>query len=181
MDKIIEKAHKELKKKISTNDIAVDFTMGNGLDTLFLSYISKKVYSFDIQDEALEKTKALLKKNNVTNCLLIKASHEEFDLYINERIKGAIFNLGYLPGGNKLITTNHDKVLLCLKKCLKYLSLNGVIALVIYPGHKEGEKEKEVLEEFLKDLNQKEFEVLKYNFINQINNPPFLILIEKIK
>ncbi len=43
-------------------------------------------------------------------------------------------------------------------------------------------KEKKESEEVIKmveTLNQKEFEVLKYEYINQIHEPPFLIAIEK--
>ncbi|MDU4447705.1 MAG: class I SAM-dependent methyltransferase, partial [Anaerococcus vaginalis] len=32
----------------------------------------------------------------------------------------------------------------------------------------------------LKNLDQKTFQVIKYNFYNQINNPPFLISIRKV-
>ena len=54
------------------------------------------------------------------------------------------------------------------------------MAICLYPGHPVGKKESIEVLEFVKGLNQKEFEVLKYEFINQVNEPPFLICIEKI-
>lgn len=51
--------------------------------------------------------------------------------------------------------------------------------MVFYPGHKSGLEEANIIGEYLKDLNQKEFDVLKYEFINQVNNPHFLIAIKK--
>ena len=44
---------------LGEGDICVDFTMGNGGDTLFLSKTvgeTGKVYAFDIQEEALTST-----------------------------------------------------------------------------------------------------------------------------
>ena len=52
--------------------------MGNGHDTLFLSKVAKQVYSFDIQQEALNNTKKLIEDTDNVN--LILASHENFDL-----------------------------------------------------------------------------------------------------
>ena len=52
---------------LGEGEVAVDFTMGNGGDTLFLSKTvgeSGKVYAFDIQEEALASTEAYLKSNN---------------------------------------------------------------------------------------------------------------------
>ena len=46
---------------LGVGDVAVDFTMGNGNDTLFLSRTvgeSGRVYAFDIQEEALASTRA---------------------------------------------------------------------------------------------------------------------------
>ena len=64
---------------LGEGDVAVDFTMGNGGDTLFLSKTvgeSGKVYAFDIQEEALVSTRAHLKsKGAPENYELICASH----------------------------------------------------------------------------------------------------------
>lgn len=48
-----------VKKVIDETDIAVDATLGNGNDTLFLSNLLHrgKVYAFDIQTIAIEKFK----------------------------------------------------------------------------------------------------------------------------
>ena len=51
---------------LSEGDVAVDFTMGNGGDTLFLSKTvgeGGRVYAFDIQEEALVSTRAHLEEN----------------------------------------------------------------------------------------------------------------------
>ena len=74
METMIEYVHNRIKRK--DYQIAIDFTMGNGHDTLFLSKVAKQVYSFDIQQEALNNTKKLIEDTDNVN--LILASHENF-------------------------------------------------------------------------------------------------------
>ena len=116
MKKAIEFAHDVLINKISTQDIFVDMTMGNGNDTLFLCKIAKFVYAFDIQQIALDNTKKKLIDNDLSNYSLILDTHENIDLYIKESVKGFIYNLGYLPTGDKNIVDRHEYVLVFSKK-----------------------------------------------------------------
>ena len=64
---------------ISEGDTVVDFTMGNGNDTLFLSRAvgdKGRVFAFDIQEEALASTRKLLEDSAAPeNYTLICASH----------------------------------------------------------------------------------------------------------
>lgn len=172
-----------VKEKLSIGDVAVDATMGNGNDTIFMSQLvgkSGKVYSFDIQEQALTNTKENIKKNNIkVQIELILDGHENMDKYIKEKVKVVMFNLGYLPKGNHDVTTKRDTTLIALQKSLKLLNNGGIIAIVIYHGHEEGKNEKLAIENFVAALNQKEFNVVKFQFINQINNPPIFIGIER--
>ena len=125
MKKAIEFAHDVLINKISTQDIFVDMTMGNGNDTLFLCKIAKFVYAFDIQQIALDNTKKKLIDNNLSNYSLILDTHENIDLYIKESVKGFIYNLGYLPTGDKNITTLYTSTINSLNKALLLLKEKG--------------------------------------------------------
>lgn len=170
------------KNKLKKGDIAVDATMGNGNDTLFLCNLvgqQGKVYSFDVQVEALESTENKLHQNNIHCAKLILDGHENMDKYLEEEPKVILFNLGYLPGNSKKITTKKETTLEALKKALNIVKKEGVIILVIYPGHYEGMLEKEALIDYSKSICQKKFNVIKFQFINQINNPPMIICIEK--
>ena len=163
-------------------DIAVDCTLGKGHDTILLANLvgnEGKVISFDIQKEAIYKTKEKLKDIDYKNITLINDGHENLDRYIQEKVKLFIFNLGYLPGKDHNITTKAETTLKALKKALKLLDDNGIVLLVIYYGHENGKEEKAVLEEFTSELDQKAYNVMKNSFINQANDPPFLICIEK--
>lgn len=177
MDKVLKHSHRVLEEVLTLNDISVDMTCGGGNDTLFLAKNSKKVYAFDIQEEAIRLTKEKTKDYN--NITYILDNHINLKKYVNEEVKAVIFNLGYLPNGDKKLTTVALTTIPAIKEALSILVKGGVCAICLYPGHKEGKKESEEVVEMVKNLNQHEFEVLRYEFINQINEPPFLIAIEK--
>lgn len=179
MEKILNFARELIKKNIQENSIWIDATCGRGNDTLFLAQNAEVVYAFDIQKEAINDTKEKVK--NYNNVFVINDSHENHKKYINEKIDGVMFNLGYLPKGDKQITTKAIIVLNTLNELISQLKKNGLITIVCYPGHPEGLKESKEITSYCQKLNQKEFDVIKYNFINQINDPPFLLAIQKIR
>lgn len=184
---IIPFAHSLLENSITDGDFAVDCTVGNGHDTQLLAKLvgyTGYVYGFDVQEEAITKTKRRLTSSDLNERVtLFHCSHEHiFDTIPKEnhkKIKAAIFNLGYLPGGNKDIVTKPASTLTAIESLLSMLPKNGVIVLVIYHGHEEGKKEKEAILSYVKNVDQQKANVLKYGFINQINNPPFVIAIKK--
>ena len=163
------------EKIVKSSDYVVDATCGNGNDTLFLSKMAKKVFAFDIQALAIDKTKSLLDINNIKNVQLINDSHDKIDKYLKEydkKLTLILFNLGYLPGEDKNITTNHKIVINAIKKGLNMLNNKGIILVVCYP-HKEGKKESKTLLKYLDD-NKITYKIYK----NTDNiNAPFLIKI----
>lgn len=168
-----------MKNYIDNVKIAVDMTVGNGVDSKNILEIlePKKLYCFDIQEEALYNSKKLL--NKFSNYELILDNHRNFDKYVKENVDFAIYNLGYLPRGNKNITTNAVDVEKSLKKLLDKLNKSGIIFITFYIGHLCGQIESLEISKFLKNLDQKKFTVLKFLFENQRNNPPYVIMIQK--
>lgn len=165
---------------IKNAEIALDMTCGNGNDSkLILEKLNPaSVYAFDIQEIAIKNTKELCQ--GFDKLKLIHDSHENFEKYIDDKIDLAVFNLGYLPGADKSIVTKGQTVLDTIKKLLIRINLKGKIILTFYPGHPSGREEKELIIKYLESLNQKNFSILKFDFINQINNPPFVIMLTKI-
>jgi len=138
---------------LSEGDVAVDFTMGNGNDTLFLSKTvgeSGRVYAFDIQEEALVSTERHLRENGAPeNYTLICASHHRVKEFVKEPIKAGMFNLGYLPrSGRKCVTTMLETTRPATEAALELLAPDGVLIVAIYPGHEEGALEGEALREY---------------------------------
>lgn len=176
-----------LQNALKPGDIAIDCTTGNGNDTVFLSELvgeNGKVYGFDIQEQAIAQTSERLARAQLSKRVsLIQKGHEHVRSVIpkdeHARIKAAIFNLGYLPGGDKSIVTQPTSTVAAISALLDMMPKGGTIVLVIYHGHKEGQEEMESVLSFTKKVDQQFAHVLKYEFINQVNNPPFVIAIEK--
>lgn len=183
---IINYAHHLLEESISKGELAIDATCGNGNDTVFLSKLvgtDGQVLAFDIQEQAIAATDEALKSKNISNVSLIHDSHANLEKYIpvegNQTIGGAIFNLGYLPRSDKTVITKPDSTITAVNTILQRLKPNGLLVLVVYHGHDGGKEEKEALLKHVMHLKQEEFNVLRYGFINQKNNPPFIIAIQK--
>jgi|CZCB01.1.fsa_nt_gi hypothetical protein len=176
---VIEFSHRLLQEHVTKEDVALDLTVGNGHDILFLTQVARFVYGFDIQAEALERAATRLAGRE--NYLLIKDSHENFPDYVKEGFKAAVFNLGYLPGGDKTITTKAEATLKTVRAVLENILPGGICVIVVYPGHPEGKRESNLLLEYLSGLEQTRYQALKYEFINQINDPPYLLAVRRMK
>lgn len=183
LNKATDLAKNFISRVVSQDDTVIDATVGNGNDTLFLCELvgeGGRVIGFDIQDEAITKTKKkLMERNMLSRAKLINTGHENLKEYVNTSVSAIMFNLGYLPGNGHKITTKSHTTLTAIKQGLDLLDKKGLMTIAIYPGHPEGAKEKERLLEFLTTIDQKKANVLKMEFINQINNPPLLVAIEK--
>ena len=180
MKRPLEMAHDFLAQVITQEDIVIDATMGNGHDTLFLAKLAKQVYAFDIQKQALEKTSQRLQEAGLTNAELILQGHETVDQFVRE-VKAAIFNLGYLPSADKSIITQPQTTLDALDKLCHMLVKGGRIAIMIYYGHEGGDIERDAVMDYVSHLPQQEYTAAIYRTLNQINNPPFLVMIEKLE
>ena len=140
---------------------------------------AEKVYSFDIQDEAIKSTASLLEENNIENVVLIKDSHENVKEYVKEAPSVIVFNFGFLPGGDKALTTKKESSLKALETSLEILAVNGVLCATMYPGHEEGKKEQELILAWAKTLSSREYHVVFANMLNQSDRAPQVLWITK--
>lgn len=176
----VDVAHLLLSEVIEPGDLAVDATMGNGFDTKFLIDLKADVFAFDVQQEAVSATEDMLKQAGVENqAKLILDGHEKLANYVTKPVKGAIFNLGYLPRTDKSIITHAETTIAALEALSDLLLPKGRIALVIYWGHEGGLEEKEAVEAWVKELPQHIWHVFKWAPMNQVNQPAYLIMLEK--
>ena len=176
-------SHFFLSEKVKPGDHVADATCGNGHDTLFLARLvgeGGKVWAFDIQENAIENTRMLLSE---AGCLaqveLVASGHERFAEFVEEPLKAAVFNLGYLPGGNKEIITNPDASLAALGQAAGILIPGGVIAVCIYTGHSGGAEEGAAVEKWAAALPPAEFNVWLSRQVNRPSTAPYVMLIEK--
>lgn len=163
----------------------IDATLGKGYDLAFiLNHPSFKgqAFGFDIQEDAITNTMerlSTLPKHDKAKLFLTSHSNIQEELNHISHFHGAIFNLGYLPGGNHDITTEAKTTIQAIDQILDKLVPKGRIIIVVYWGHSQGKLEKESLLNFVSSLDQALYSVASYQLVNQINSPPMLLVIEK--
>lgn len=186
---ILSFAHQLVKERTAPGDSVIDATMGNGNDMLMLAErVGPEgfVYGFDIQPEALAQTRAKLEqagRYREGRIHLYRESHEFMLDVLPDGLIGhtsaVMFNLGYLPGHGHEIITRPETTLPALQAALQLLKSGGILTIVLYSGHQGGRSETDAVLDWAGRLPQASYQVLRYGFLNQRNDPPFLIAIEK--
>jgi len=182
IDRILPFTKHLLNRCVEAGETVIDATCGNGNDTLFLSELVGDrglVLAFDIQERAIEVTREKLESAKISNVKLILDGHENVKNYTDSEISAAIFNLGYLPGSDKSITTNGETTWRAVTNILKNLKKSGIIILVIYHGHDSGKIERDAIEANIATLDKGATAVLRYEFLNK-ESAPYIIAIERV-
>jgi tRNA A58 N-methylase Trm61 len=188
LDSVLQFAWRIVEAVVKPGDVVVDATVGQGYDTLKLAQLvgpQGNVFGFDIQEEALSIAQERI-NTKLGSELAINWVHHSHEFMLkaipNEsigQVSAIMFNLGYLPGFDHLITTHPQSTLAGLDAAASLLRCGGVITIVAYTGHEGAQEEAAAVEYWASLLPQKQFSVLSYRFLNQLNNPPFLIVVEK--
>jgi hypothetical protein len=143
------------------------------------------VFAFDIQEAAMAATRELLQRENVPaeTWELFQAGHETMLDAIPARWHGkagaVVFNLGYLPGGEKTFITTESTTIPAMRASLTMLRPGGLLVAVIYTGHPGGSEEAAAVLEFARNLAPREYHVFEYRTLNARNHSPFVLAIEK--
>ncbi|MEG2650492.1 MAG: class I SAM-dependent methyltransferase, partial [Eubacterium sp.] len=162
---------------LNPGDSAIDGTAGAGEDTLMMARRvgpEGRVYAFDIQGEAIARTRSLLASQGVEQPVrLYHLGHESLgslpEISGDPRIRGIMFNLGYLPGGDHAIVTRCETTIAALKGALGVLAADGVMTVCVY-GHQEGLSEAQGVEAWCSALG-KGIDVHRIETINHQNSP----------
>jgi len=185
---LVNVAHNLIIEVLHPGDIAIDATIGNGYDTLFLAKqvgSSGEVFGFDIQQAAIESTKEKFRQTNCPACLtLTQASHADMSDKIPFRhhgnIRAIMFNLGYLPGGDKSIITRTDSTITALNSACRLLSGNGIITVLAYPGHQGGDLETDQVKSWCEQLDKDQFKISIVYSSECKDSAPRLFVIKKM-
>lgn len=177
-------AHKAIAEKVGEGSFCIDATAGRGHDTAFLCSLvgkSGKVIAFDIQQDAVDSTKALLEEKGYADIAEVHLdSHSNMKNYAEENSVDCItFNFGYLPGGDHNIFTTPATSIPAIEQGLELLKPGGMMSLCVYYGGDSGFEEKNALMEYFKSIDSKKYTVLITEFANRPNNPPIPVLILK--
>ena len=165
---------------LSEGDTAVDFTMGNGHDTEFLSKTVGPegfVYAFDIQEQALASTQEnLVKAGCPDNYQLILDSHSNVKKYVDVPFKAGMFNLGWLPGGDKSITTLRETTLPAIRDAISLMDKDAILNIAVYPGHKEGDAEGQMILDYLAGISRHRVCATLVKIVNSPTSPFFIVV-----
>lgn len=184
----LDLAHAYWSQLVQIGDTVIDATCGNGFDTLKLCLLSLspdrgKVYALDNQLPAITSTRNTLATHLSSEILrrveFHHCCHSHFPYSIPpQSIKLIVYNLGYLPGGNKLHTTLAETTRQSLSQAQDLLQPGGMISMTCYPGHAEGTKEQEAILDYLSNLSPQKWSCCHHRWCNR-RQAPSLILIQK--
>lgn len=159
--------------------LAVDATCGKGYDTEFLCSLGfAQVVGFDVQPRALHITQQRLQDAGWQNARLMLKNHSAIAQEIDQEIDCAMFNLGYLPGTDKTITTETESSIQALEQTLCRMAAHGIISILCYPGHPEGARETAAVRAWLEGI-QDHWQVLTIESESVSNRTPVLFLISQ--
>jgi hypothetical protein len=133
-----------------------------------------------VQEAALAETRALLlQEGMLPRASLHLMGHEKMAQVVPPGIRLAAFNLGWLPGGDKRITTRVETSLEAIDAALRLLSPQGLAVICLYPGHPEGERELAAVCAFAHALPPQRYTALRHDFINAGPGAPVALIIQK--
>lgn len=170
-------AHDFIRRNVKAGDVCIDATAGRGRDTALLCSLvgdTGKVYSFDIQPQAIESTEKLIKDSGYDGIAeIINDSHENMANYVEPgTVSCVVFNFGRLPGGDPKIFTHSQSSIRALNEALRLLRPEGVMSLCIYYGGENGYEERDALIDYLSSLDDRKYTVILSRFVNRRGEPP---------
>jgi hypothetical protein len=169
---------------LGEGSLAVDATVGNGYDTLFLAHAvgpSGRVIGFDVQKTALKNASELLRFTGVIDRVrLILGCHSGIETYLRAGppVQAAMFNLGYLPRGDRSIVTRPETTLAALSGLLPYLAERGRLTVLAYRGHVTGPEEYAAVKQYFDSVRDR-FPVREIASQFDSDIAPRLFLLEK--
>lgn len=185
---VVDFCHQLLRPHLHRGDWAADATAGNGHDTLFLARLvapAGKVFACDLQPQAVEATRALLAANGIPSevCQPVAACHSVLADWLppeaSGRLAAAIFNLGYLPGGDKTVITRPETTLSAVTSVLDLLRPGGLLLIVLYPGHPGGDAEAATLRQWAAELPAKTAHASEFHTLNVRHPAPSVLIVHK--
>ena len=174
--------HNTVKQFVKAGDVCIDATAGRGYDTSFLCTLTGdegRVVAFDIQKSAIDSTEKLLKSRNQSAELRLESHENIASCAETESVACIMFNLGYLPSGDHSVYTRAPSTIKAIEDGLKLLKHGGLMTVSVYYGGDSGYEERDALLPFLKTLDDTNYQVLKVDFFNWKNDPPFPVFIYK--
>jgi len=176
-------SHFYLHQWLRPGDHVVDATCGNGQDTLLLARLvgeGGRVWALDIQPQALERTRERLAAADwAAPVQLLQAGHERLAEVVRGPLRAVVFNLGYLPGGDRACVTRPESTVAGLGQAVELLEPGGILLAVVYTGHPGGEAEGPAIAAWAAGLPPRHFHVWEHRQANRPPTAPYLVMVVK--
>lgn len=186
----LDVAHQYWQRLLTIGDVVIDATCGNGHDTLALAELvlgegQGQVLAIDLQKQAVESTRDRLKETLSPKLF----SRVSFQVSCHSKlpcssklpsVKCVVYNLGYLPGADKSLTTQTSTSLESIRLALDLVCKGGAISITCYPGHPEGEVEAQQILAFARELSSHEWNICHHEWVNRPKSPSLLFLQKQV-
>ncbi|CAB1102748.1 unnamed protein product [Ectocarpus sp. CCAP 1310/34] len=178
-------AHLLWRQVAGPGDTVLDCTAGNGHDSLELAKIvalKDGVGSLYIMDErAIEATRERLRSElgelALKRSTLINSNFREMPAELEPlSVQLVVYNLGWLPGGDKSITTTLEDTLESIEAAKRVVKHGGMISVMLYRGHAEGKRETEAVRDYAASLAHSQWRVFMHERINRAGSPELLTI-----
>lgn len=142
------------------------------------------VVAVDVQQAAIDSTRQHLERNVDETCLRSVRyhclCHSNLDALLpNASAALVAFNLGYLPGGAKELTTTATSTLAAVEASCRLLKPGGLISLVVYVGHPGAREEVEAVEGLCAHLSSTDWNVGHWEWANRPLSPHLFLIYRK--
>ncbi|CBN76462.1 methylase-related [Ectocarpus siliculosus] len=180
-------AHLLWRQVAGPGDTVLDCTAGNGHDSLELAKIVAlkdgvgSLYVMDVQERAIEATRERLRSElgelALKRSTLINGNFREMPAELEPlSVQLVVYNLGWLPGGDKSITTKLEDTLESIEAAKRVVKHGGMISVMLYRGHAEGKRETEAVRDYAAGLAHSQWRVFMHERINRADSPELLTI-----
>jgi predicted methyltransferase len=185
---VVEWTHWIVRRTLRAGDIAVDATVGNGHDLAMMAscvWPGGKVIGLDVQEHALQRAELYVRQQGLGDAIgLHLCSHEDIDRICASEgiasVRAAMYNLGYLPGGDKTIRTQPESTVRSLEKALLLLAPGGVMTIVVYRGHPGGQEEADAVYQWCQALPSTRYECVHYTSLLSAAAPQGIAIAHRV-
>lgn len=189
LSELLSLCHLVLERACAPGDCVLDATAGRGHDTLFLASLvgeSGLVLAVDRQEKALRDTASLLCEHGLEGRVrLTQGDHAEMEALLcrelpaDRDLAAVVFNLGFLPGSDKIIRTSAASTSAALKAVWPRLRRSGLLCVHVYTGHEGAEEEAAAVDAWMRALDWKCARVTACGQRNKPSRPETLYLVHK--
>ena len=177
-------AHNIIRRIVRPGDTVIDATAGNGNDTQLLANLvgpSGRTIAIDLQQSAIDATTARIERAGLTAEYLLADHACELGRLKSSGVSASaiMFNLGYLPGSDKLIVTRLLSTIAAIQLAREMLLPGGAVTIIAYRGHAGGLEEATAVEQLIAELPVDSYETSRIDGDSGNRASPVLFVVRR--